>query len=151
VKKFHSSEYINALANGDICLAVGWAGDVFQARDRAREADNGVNLGYAIPNEGTLMSIDTLAIPKDAPHPEEAYAFIDYLMRPAIAARNTRVTNFASAILAAKDLLPKEIAENESIYPGTETMRRLFTVTSFDQATQKFITTQWTQIKTGRW
>jgi putrescine transport system substrate-binding protein len=151
VTKFHSSEYINALANGDICLAVGWAGDVFQARARAREADNGVNLSYVIPKEGTLMSIDTIAIPKDAPHPNEAYAFIDYLMRPAIAARNTKVTNFASGILAAKDLVPKEIAENGAIYPDAETMRRLFTVTSFDQATQKFVTTQWTQIKTGRW
>jgi putrescine transport system substrate-binding protein len=150
VKKFHSSEYINALANGDICLAVGWAGDSFQARDRAREADNGVMLNYVIPKEGTLMSIDTIAIPKDAPHLDEAYAFIDYLMRPEIAARNTHVTNFASGVLAAKGLAPKEIAENEAIYPNAETMRRLFTVTSFDQPTQKLVTSQWTQVKTGR-
>jgi putrescine transport system substrate-binding protein len=150
VKKFHSSEYINALANGDICLAVGWAGDSFQARDRAREADNGVMLNYVIPKEGTLMSIDTIAIPKDAPHLDEAYAFIDYLMRPEIAARNTHVTNFANGVLAAKGLAPKEIAENEAIYPNAETMRRLFTVTSFDQPTQKLVTSQWTQVKTGR-
>jgi putrescine transport system substrate-binding protein len=150
VKKFHSSEYINALANGDICVAVGWAGDAFQARDRAREAGNGVNITYVIPKEGTLMSIDTLAIPKDAPHPEEAYAFLDYLMRPEIAARNTRVTNFASGILAAQSLTAKEIAENKAIYPDVDTMKRLFTVTGFDQATQKFVTSQWTQIKTGR-
>jgi putrescine transport system substrate-binding protein len=150
VKKFHSSEYINALANGDICLAVGWAGDAFQARDRAREAGNGVNIDYIIPKEGTLMSIDALAIPKDALHLEEAYAFLDYLMRPEVAARNTRVTNFASGVLAAQALTAKEIADNKAIYPDADTMKRLFTVTSFNQATQKIVTSQWTQIKTGR-
>lgn len=150
VKKFHSSEYINALANGDICLAVGWAGDSFQARDRATEAGNGVTIAYVIPKEGTLMSIDTIAIPKDAPHPAEAYAFIDYLLRPQIAARNTKITNFASGVLAAKDLVSKEIAGNPAIYPDEETMKRLFTVTTFDQATQKFVTSEWTQIKTGK-
>lgn len=150
VKKFHSSEYINALANGDICLAVGWAGDSFQARDRAREAGNGVNIDYVIPKEGTLMSIDTMALPKDAPHPAEAYAFINYLMRPEVAARNTKVTNFASGIPAAKDLVPKEISGNPAIYPDAETMKRLFTVTTYDQATQKFVTAEWTQIKIGK-
>jgi putrescine transport system substrate-binding protein len=151
VKKFHSSEYINALANGDICLAVGWAGDAFQARDRAREANNGVDIAYVIPREGTLMSIDSLAIPKDAQHPDEAYAFIDYLLRPEVAARNTRITNFASGVLAAQSLTSKEIAENKAIYPDAETMKRLFTVTSFDQPTQKFVTSEWTQIKTGKY
>jgi putrescine transport system substrate-binding protein len=150
VKKFHSSEYINALANGDICLAVGWAGDSFQARDRAAEAGNGVNIAYVIPKEGTLMSIDTIAIPKDAPHPEEAYAFINYLLRPDVAARNTKITNFASGVLAAKGLVTKEIAGNPAIYPDDETMKRLFTVTTYDQPTQKFVTSEWTQIKTGK-
>jgi putrescine transport system substrate-binding protein len=150
VKKFHSSEYINALANGDICLAVGWAGDTFQARDRAREAGNGVDIGYVIPKEGTLMSIDSIVIPKDAPHPDAAHAFIDYLMRPDVAARNTVVTHFASGVLAAKNLVAKEIADNEATYPNAETMKRLFTVTTFDQPTQKFVTSEWTQIKIGR-
>jgi putrescine transport system substrate-binding protein len=150
VKKFHSSEYINALANGDICLAVGWAGDAFQARDRAREAGNGVDIAYVIPKEGTLMTIDSFAIPKDASHPDEAYAFIDYLLRPEIAARNTRITNFASGVLAAQSFTSKEVADNKAIYPDAETMKRLFTVTGFDQATQKLVTSEWTQIKTGR-
>ena len=73
IRKFHSSEYINALANGDICLAVGWAGDSFQARNRAREAGAGVDIGYVVPREGTLMSMDMLAIPKDAQHVAEAH------------------------------------------------------------------------------
>jgi putrescine transport system substrate-binding protein len=150
VKKFHSSEYINALANGDICMAVGWAGDVFQARNRAKEAANDVDISYAIPKEGTLMSLDNLAIPKDAPHLAEAYAFIDYLLRPDVAARNSSVTNFANGVLASKALLDKQVSENKAIYPDDQTMKRLFTVTSPDLALQKIITREWTRVKTGR-
>ena len=150
VKKFHSSEYINALANGDICLAVGWAGDSFQAADRAREAGNGVTIAYAIPRQGTLMSFDTLAIPKDAPHPDEAHAFIDYLMRPEVAARNTVVTHFANPIPAATSLLPTEVSGNRAVYPDATTMAKLFTVTSRDQASQKIVTREWTRLKSGR-
>ncbi|MTI44540.1 polyamine ABC transporter substrate-binding protein, partial [Roseibium hamelinense] len=80
IQKFHSSEYINALANGDICLAVGWSGDVLQARDRAAEADNGVTVAYSIPKEGALMWFDQMAIPADAPNPEEAHEFLNYIM-----------------------------------------------------------------------
>jgi putrescine transport system substrate-binding protein len=150
VTKFHSSEYINALANGDICLAVGWSGDVFQARDRAREAGNGVEIGFVIPKQGTLMSLDALAILKDAPHPDEAYAFIDFLLRPEIAARNTNRNNFANGVLASKPYIDKAIVDNRAIYPDEATMQRLFTVTSYDQPTQKLVTREWTRIKTGR-
>lgn len=150
VKKFHSSEYINALANGDICLAVGWAGDSFQAADRAREAGNGVEIAYVVPREGTLMSFDTLAIPKDAAHVDEAHAFIDYLMRPEVAARNTLVTHFANPVTAATPLLPKDVSGNPSVYPDAATMARLFTVAPRDQAIQKIVTREWTRLKSGR-
>ena len=150
VKKFHSSEYINALAGGDICLALGWAGDSFQARNRAREANNGVDINYVIPKEGALMSLDNLAIPKDAPHRDEAYQFIDYLLRPDVAARNTSVTNFANGVLASKPFVDKEVLENRSIYPSDEIMKRLYTVSANDLATQKVVTREWTRIKTGR-
>lgn len=150
VKKFHSSEYINALANGDICLAVGWAGDAYQARNRAREANNGVEINYVIPKEGTLMSLDNLAIPKDAPHVEEAYRFINFLLRPDIAARNVNLTNFASGVQGVKALAAKEVADNKSIYPDAGVLTRLFTVTPFDQKTQKLVTREWTRVKTGQ-
>lgn len=150
VKKFHSSEYINALANGDICLAVGWSGDVFQARDRAREAQNGVEIDFTIPEEGTLMSLDTLAISKDAPHVEEAHALIDFLLRPEIAARNTNKHKFANAVPASKAFIEKAILDNTAIYPDALVMQRLFTVTSHDQPTQKLVTREWTRIKTGK-
>ena len=150
MKKFHSSEYINALANGDICLAIGWAGDSFQAADRAREAGNGVEIAYVVPRQGTLMSFDTLAIPKDAPHVEEAHAFIDYLMRPEVAARNTLVTHFANPVPAATPLLPKDVSGNPSVYPDAAMMARLFTVAPRDQASQKIVTREWTRLKSGR-
>ena len=150
VRKFHSSEYINALANGDICVAIGWAGDSFQARNRAREAGAGVDIGYVIPREGTLMSIDALAIPKDAQHVTEAHKFIDFLLRPEIAARNTGVTNFANPVSSAKALLPTAIAENRSIYPDEAMAQKLFTVSTKEADIQKIITREWTRVKLGR-
>ena len=89
IRKFHSSEYINALANGDICLAVGWSGDVFQARDRAAEADQGVVVNYVVPKEGAEMWFDQMAIPADAPHVAEAHEFLNYVMKPEVAAKAT--------------------------------------------------------------
>ncbi|MBV9395741.1 MAG: polyamine ABC transporter substrate-binding protein [Methylobacteriaceae bacterium] len=150
VKKFHSSEYINALANGDICLAIGWAGDAFQARNRAREANNGIDINYVIPREGTLMSMDTLAMPKDAPHPDEGLKFIDFLLRPEVAARNTSVTHFANGDITSRAFVDKEVLDNKSVYPDQATMARLFTVTGYDQATQRIVTREWTRVKTGK-
>jgi putrescine transport system substrate-binding protein len=150
VKKFHSSEYINALANGDICLAIGWSGDSLQARSRAREAGTDADLAYVIPNEGSLLSLDNLVIPKDARHLNEAYLFIDYLLRPDIAARNSIATHFANGVAPSRPLIDKAVANDPSVYPSDLTMRRLFTVTAPDQATQKLITRMWTTVKTGR-
>ncbi len=150
VRKFHSSEYINALANGDICLAIGWAGDSFQARARAREAGAGVDINYVVPREGTLMSIDALAIPKDAQHVVEAHKFIDFLLRPEIAARNTAVTNFANPVPGSKPLLPAAIVDNKSIYPDESMTQKLFTVSTKEADIQKVITREWTRVKLGR-
>lgn len=150
IKKFHSSEYIAALAGGDICLAIGWTGDSFQARNRARESGLNIELNYAIPKEGSLMSLDVFAIPVDARNVSEAYAFIDYLLRPESAEKNTNVTNFANGITPSKQSLAPEIRVNKSIYPDAETMKRLYTVTPPDQALQRIITREWTRIKSGR-
>ena len=149
VKKFHSSEYINALANGDICLAIGWAGDALQARNRAREAGSDVNIAFVAPVEGAMISLDTLAIPIDAAHVDAAYIFIDYLLRPDVAARNVRATNFASGVLPARKLLDPSIGNDPAIYPDAATMSRLFAVTAPDQSTQKLMTRLWTMVKTG--
>jgi putrescine transport system substrate-binding protein len=150
VKKFDSAGFADALANGDICLGVGYSVDSFRARDRAREAENGIEIDYAIPKEGTLVSLDNLAIPKDAPHVEEAYAFIDFLLRPAIAARNTNFTHLANGVPASKSSIGKDIVENKSIYPDAATMQRLFAVASHDPAARKAIIREWARIKTGK-
>lgn len=150
VRKFHSSEYINGLANGDVCLAVGYSGDVMQARKRAEESKNGVEVAYFIPKEGALMWFDAFAIPKDAAHPAEAHAFIDYMLRPAVAAANSNFVSYASGVLAAKPLVKPEILNNPGIYPDEATMQRLFTNTAWDDRTQRFVTRLWTRVRTGR-
>jgi putrescine transport system substrate-binding protein len=150
VKKFQSSEDINALANGDICLAVGWSGDAALARNRAREADNGIDIGYDIPHEGTVIALDNLAIPWDAPHVEEAYEFINFLLRRDIAARNTNAIGFASGVADAEASVAPAIANDKTVYADAETMKHLFAVKDRDQATQKFIAREWTLITTGK-
>jgi putrescine transport system substrate-binding protein len=150
VRKFHSSEYINGLANGDVCLAVGYSGDVMQARKRAEESKNGVEVAYFIPKEGALMWFDAFAIPKDAPHPAEAHAFIDFMMRPEVAAANTNFVAYASGNLAAKALVRPEILSDPGIYPDEATFRRLFTNTAYDDRTQRVVTRLWTRVRTGR-
>ncbi|MCJ2033344.1 polyamine ABC transporter substrate-binding protein [Methylobacterium sp. J-068] len=150
VRKFHSSEYINGLANGDLCLAVGYSGDVMQARKRAEEAKNGIEIGYFVPREGALMWFDAFAIPKDAPHAAEAHAFLDYMMRPEVAAANTNFVSYASGNGAAKKFVKPEILANTGIYPDEATMQRLSTNTAWDDRTQRFVTRAWTRVRTGR-
>ncbi|AWN46749.1 spermidine/putrescine ABC transporter substrate-binding protein PotF [Methylobacterium terrae] len=150
VQKFHSSEYINQLANGDVCLSVGYSGDVLQARKRAREAKNDVDIAYSIPQQGALMWFDAFAIPKDAPHAAEAHAFIDFMMRPEVAAANTNFVSYASGNLAAKALVKPEILSDPGIYPDEATFRRLFTNTAYDDRTQRVVTRLWTRVRTGR-
>ena len=150
VRKFHSSEYLNALAGGEICLVVGWSGDIKQSQMRAAEAKNGVEIGYAIPKEGAQMFFDNLAIPKDAKHVDEALAFIDYLLRPEVAARNTNFVTYANGNLASQKFIDKNVLEDKSIYPDATTMDRLYTVSARDQKSQRFVNRLWTKIKTGR-
>jgi putrescine transport system substrate-binding protein len=150
IRKFHSSEYINALANGDICLAVGFSGDVFQARDRAAEADQGVSVGYAIPKEGAQMWFDQMAIPADAPHVEEAHEFINYMMKPEVAAKASNYVFYANGNLASQELLDPEVKDDPAVYPDAETMEKLFTITPLDSATQRRLTRLWTKVVTGQ-
>jgi putrescine transport system substrate-binding protein len=150
VQKFHSSEYINALANGDICLAVGYSGDILQARDRAEEVGSNVEVEYIVPREGALMWFDSFAIPADAPNVEEAHAFIDFMLRPEVAAANTNYVAYASGNLAAKEFVDDEILNDPGVYPDDEKMQRLFTNVAYDERTQRVVNRHWTRIKTGR-
>jgi putrescine transport system substrate-binding protein len=150
VRKFHSSEYINGLAGGDICLALGFSGDILQARKRAKEAGNGVDIDYVIPKEGAQMWFDSMVIPKDAPNAANAYALIDYLLRPDVAAANSNLVEYANANVPSKALIKPEVRDNPSVYPNEETMKRLFTNTAFDERLQRHVTRLWTRVKTGR-
>ena len=150
VQKFHSSEYINALANGDICVAIGYSGDILQARDRADEAGNGVNIEYIIPREGAQMWFDSFVIPADAPHPEEALEFINFMMRPEIAAANSNYVFYANGNLDSQPLLSEDVISDEAIYPSQETLDRLFTSTTYEPRVQRVITRAWTSLKAGQ-
>ncbi len=150
IQKFHSSEYINALANGDICVAMGYSGDILQARDRADEAANGVNIEYLIPREGALMWFDAMAIPADAPHPDEAHEFINFMMRPDIAAANSNYVYYANGNLASQEFLNEDVIADEAIYPSQETLDRLFTSTTYDPRSQRVLTRMWTGVKAGQ-
>ena len=150
VRKFHSSEYLNALAGGEICLVVGWSGDIKQSQKRAVEAKNGVEIGYSIPKEGAQMFFDNLAIPTDAGHVAEAHAFIDYLLRPEVAAKNSNLVAYANGNLASQKFVDKAVIDDKSVYPDADTMSRLYTVSARDQKSQRFVNRLWTKIKTGR-
>jgi putrescine transport system substrate-binding protein len=149
VRKFHSSEYLNALASGEICLVVGWSGDVKQAQKRAAEAKNGVEIGYAVPNEGAQMFFDNLAIPRDARNVEEAHAFIDYMLRPEVAAKNTNFLSYANGNLASQSLIDPGVLNDRTIYPDEATMARLYTINAHDARTTRLMNRLWTKIKTG--
>jgi putrescine transport system substrate-binding protein len=149
VRKFHSSEYLNALASGEICLVVGWSGDIKQAQKRAVEARNGVEIGYAVPKEGAQMFFDNLAIPAGAGNGEEAHAFIDYLLRPEVAAKNANFLSYANGNLASQPLIDPAILHDRTIYPDPATMARLYTITAHDARTTRLMNRLWTRIKTG--
>ncbi len=149
VQKFHSSEYINALANGDICLAVGWSGDVLQARDRAAEADNGIEVVYSIPKEGALLWSDQMAIPADAPNPDNAHTFLNYMMRPEVMAKASNYVYYANGNLASQEYLNEDVIDDPAIYPDDETTERLYVVTPYDPRSQRVLNRVWTEVKTG--
>src|SRR6266436_6625271 len=150
VRKFHSSEYLNGLASGEICLVVGWSGDIKQAQKRAAEAKNGVEIGYVVPKEGAQMFFDNLAIPKDARNAVEAHAFIDYMLRPEVAAKNTDFLSYANGNLASQSLIDPAILNDRTIYPDEATMARLYTINAHDAKTTRLMNRLWTKIKTGR-
>ena len=148
ITQFHSSEYINALANGDACLAVGWSGDIFQAQARAEEAKNGVEIAYVIPKEGAPMWFDMMAIPKDAKHPDNAHVFINYIMRPDVAAEISNYVSYASANKAAFANIDPELKANTGVYPTEEAKKGLFSLAVLPAEVDRLFNRVWTGLKT---
>jgi len=150
VAKFHSSEYLNALASGEICLVLGWSGDIKQAQKRAAEAKAGIEVGYAIPRGGAQMFFDNFAIPKDAKNVNEAHAFIDYMLQPDVAAKNSNFLGYANGNLASQKSIDKAVLDDKTVYPDAATLATLYVVTARDQRTTRLANRLWTKIKTGQ-
>jgi putrescine transport system substrate-binding protein len=150
VTYFHSSKYISDLANGNICMAVGYSGDVFQAADRAEEAGKGIEIGYVIPKEGANLWFDMLAIPADAKNVEQAHAFINYLLDPEVIAGVSDYVGYANPNLAAQTLMDPEVLADETIYPPPQVLEKLYISAELPPTVQRLMTRSWAKIKSGK-
>ena len=150
IRYFHSSQYINDLANGDICVSIGYSGDTLIARDRAAEAGQGINIAYAIPAEGGQIGFDMLAIPEDAPNIENALKFIDFILEPEVAAAITNYVYYANPNTAATEFVDAEVSADPGIYPPENVAANLFSLKPRSQRFDRLLTRAWTALKTGQ-
>jgi putrescine transport system substrate-binding protein len=150
VRYFHSSQYISDLANGEICVALGWSGDAFIAADRAAEVGNGIEVAYSVPKEGALQWFDMLAIPADAPNPEAAHKFLDFIMQPDITADITNYVYYANGNAASWPLVDPAITGDPAIFPPEEVRAKMFPMVTREARTDRLLTRLWTQVKTGQ-
>jgi len=150
VTYFHSSKYVTDLANGDICVAAGFSGDVLQAAERADEANNGVNIAYSIPKEGGNLWFDVLAIPADAGNVDEAHAFINYLLEPQVIADISDYVGYANPNQYADELMDEDVRNNPGVYPAQEVLDKLFVSKPLPASAQRIKTRAWTRFKSGR-
>jgi putrescine transport system substrate-binding protein len=150
IRNINSSEYIEALANGDLCVAVGYNGDILQARDRARDANKGIEVKYVVPKEGSILWFDMLAIPKDAPHPDAAYAYINYIMEPKVTADISNFKRYANANAASTPYVLESVKDDPAIYPPPELRQKLAVQLADSPEETRVITRMWERFKTGR-
>ncbi|MGH8380429.1 polyamine ABC transporter substrate-binding protein [Pseudomonas sp.] len=150
VTYFHSSKYISDLANGDICVAAGFSGDVFQAKSRAEEAGKGVEVAYVIPKEGGNLWFDMLAIPKDSTNVKEAHAFINYLLQPEVIAQVSDYVGYANPNLKAGDLMDQSVRTDAAVYPPQEVLDKLYVNSELPPKVQRLMTRSWTKVKSGK-
>jgi putrescine transport system substrate-binding protein len=150
LRYIHSSRYIDDLANGETCLALGWSGDIKQARDRAREAGKGIEIDYHIPKEGTIMNFDMLAVPADAPHRQNAFEFINFLLEPEVAAKNTDLVKYANVNTASTSLLNEAVRNDPNIYPPADILAKLVPEPPRTSQYNRLLTRMWTRFKTGK-
>jgi putrescine transport system substrate-binding protein len=149
IRYIDSVRYVADLANGDICLVLGWSGDVAQARRRAMEAGHAVSIGYSVPKEGALSIVDVIAIPADAPHARNAHAFIDYLLRPDVAAKNAASITYASGVAGSVALVSEVMRNDTAVYPAPEARARLVPMRARSQDFTRSLMRMWTRFKTG--
>lgn len=150
IRYFNSSKYIEDLANGEICVAMGYNGDVLQAQDRAQEANNGQEIAYLIPKEGAVRWVDSAAIPTDAPHPRNAHLFLNFLMRPDVIAGISNHVSYANANQASTSQVDAEIRGDPGIYPPAEVHQKLVNLRKFPEGENRARARAWTSIKSGQ-
>ena len=150
IRGFHNSEQIQALANGEICLAMGWSGDMLQARARSLEAGNDAEIRYVIPEEGALMWIDMMAIPADSPNPEHAHRFINYIMRPDVIAEISNHVFYANANAAAWPHLDAELIAEPGVHPSDEVRASLYIASPYPPEVQEFVSRLWARVRGAR-
>jgi putrescine transport system substrate-binding protein len=150
IRLINSSKYIEDLANGEICLALGWSGDTLQAKSRADEAGKGLTIKYNIPKEGAVMFFDNMAIPADAAHVKNAHLFINYMLRADVAAKNSNFISFANSNAASWPLVSAEVKNNPGIFPTAEMMPKLVPDLPESAEFTKLLTRTWTRFRTGK-
>jgi putrescine transport system substrate-binding protein len=150
IRMIHSSQYIDSLANGDICVALGWSGDILQSKSRAAEAGQGVEIAMTVPKEGTIIWFDMYAIPADAPHPDNAHAFINYMMKPEVAAANSNFVHYATGNADAVALLDPAVRDDPGVYPPKEVMDKLFPNLARTPEFTRALNRTWTRFTTGK-
>jgi putrescine transport system substrate-binding protein len=150
IRMIHSSQYIDSLANGDICISLGWSGDILQSKSRAEEAKQGVEIAMTVPKEGTIIWFDMYAIPADAPHPGNAHAFINFMMKPEVAAANSNFVHYATGNAAAVPLLDPAVRDDPGVYPPPEVMAKLFPNLARSPEFTRELNRTWTRFTTGK-
>ena len=149
VRYFHSSKYMSDIANGEICVAVGYSGSFSQAANNAKQANNGVTVDMRLPKEGAPIWFDMMAIPKDAKNIDEAHAFINYLLQPQVIAPISDFVGYPNPNKDATALVAESIRSNPNLYPTAEAMQKLYTLEPLPRAAERARTRAWSKIKTG--
>jgi putrescine transport system substrate-binding protein len=149
IRQVDSTRYVEDLANGDLCIALGWSGDITQARDHAKEAGKPVEIAYSIPTEGTISIFDVFAIPADSPHPGNAHIFINYMLRPDVAAKNSNAIKYAVNVMDAMPMVNEALRTDVGIYPPADVRARLVPQRAHSQEFARSLTRMWTRFKTG--
>ena len=150
ISYFHQSKYVSDLANGNICVAIGFSGDVLQAMTSAQQAGNGVQLGYSIPREGSTVAVDMVVIPKAAPHLDAAYAYLDYLLDPQVMAHISNAVKYPNGNAAALQYVEPSLRDNPAVYPPQAVLDRLFPIQTLSPAGMRLSTRLWTRVTSGR-
>lgn len=150
VTYFNSSKYISDLANGEICVAAGFSGDIFQARERAEEAKKGIEIAYVIPKEGANLWFDMLAIPRDSSNVKEAHAFINYLLKPEVIAQVSDAVGYANPNPKAGELMDQQVRTDEAVYPPQAVVDKLYVNSELPPKIQRVMTRSWTRVKSGK-